>query len=98
MILTPAAGATLEPRTEIELIGTKDGSNVVFTTPEKFIVNANLGIKTFWNGRKLARDKDFTVSESGGVGTGYDTITILWTKLKPRTTDELIADYYVDQT
>ena len=65
-------------RYNVELIGVKNGSNTNFTTPEKFVQLGNIVIEVFRNGAgplKLGATDDYTVSESGGVGTGYDTIT-----------------------
>ncbi len=82
----------------IELIGTKDGSNRVFTTPDDFI-NGIFGSNEFrillrHNGRVLVLGIDYTVSESGGAGTGFDTIT--FTSFKPKAKSELFADYVTE--
>ena len=103
MILQPVIGAGgLElHRIGVPLVGTKDGTNDTFTTlPEFFFQTANLKIKVFWQGRRLGLFEDYVVLESGGAGTGYDTVKLLWTtgELLPRSTDKLIADYFVDRT
>lgn len=82
----------------VELIGVKDNHNRVFTTPDYFI-NGSFGGNDFrvllrHNGRVLIPDCDFSVSESGGVGTGYDTITLL--TFAPNTKSELYADYVTE--
>lgn len=79
----------------IHLLGTLDGINRVFTTPDKFIQGALYGnsfsIMVFHNGQELVPNTDFTVSESGGAGTGYDTITFI--SFTPSTNSVLIATY-----
>jgi len=71
-------------RTGINLIGPINGSNRTFTTPEKFLRANGASIDLFHNGRRLAeatssdpRGGDFVASESGGLGTGFDTIVLL---------------------
>src|SRR5690606_24175102 len=82
---------------QISLIGTKNNSNRVFTTPENFI-NGTFGNNEFrilirHNGRDLVETIDYYVSESGGPGTGYDTIILCFSP-KPRSV--LVADYVVE--
>lgn len=82
----------------VELIGVKNGTNRVFTTPDDFI-NGSFGGNDFrvllrHNGRVLVPDLDFVVSESGGVGTGFDTITLL--TFAPNKKSELYADYVTE--
>jgi hypothetical protein len=82
-------------KVQIDLIGTKDGSNLVFTTPDNFVQQASgTKIKVYMNGQRLYEGAtcDYTVSESGGAGTGYDTIT-LSADLAPLSFDNLFADY-----
>lgn len=80
-----------------DLLGTKDGSNLVFTTPSNFIYVASTGwdISVYLNGQKLREgaSRDYTVSESGGIGTGYNTITLV--APAPLVWEELWAKYYV---
>ena len=64
-------------RLDIIPIGAVDGVNQTFTTPEKFVQVAPLVIRVYRNGQRQAQVGDYTVSESGGVGTGYDTITFV---------------------
>lgn len=70
-------------RTDIPLIGLKDGDNQVFQvgpggTPEVFIhIPDGLSIEVYHNNVKLTRGYHFDVEESGGVGAGYDTIRFL---------------------
>jgi hypothetical protein len=76
------------------LVGSRDGLNVMFTTPglEKFSHNLPfLDISIFFNGSRLALLDDYLVMESGGPGTGFDTVMLLVPA--PRPDDHLLADY-----
>ena len=100
MILRPVQAGSGNVRLEdfrwgIPLVGVKNGVNNVFTTPENFVQSVNVIIRVYWNGRRLKLNDDYTVSESGGIGTGYDTVTFLFPK-PPVATSELTADYIVD--
>lgn len=80
-----------------QLIGTQDGSNRIFTTPESFI-QGNYGNNEFkilikHNGRDLVETIDYIVSESGGVGSGYNTI--IFTSFAPHEDSVIRADYVV---
>jgi hypothetical protein len=80
-------------RTGQGLVGSKDRTNLVFHTPglEKFTHNLPyLTISVFVNGVRLVLLEDYTISESEGSGTGYDTITL---SQAPYADDHLIADY-----
>ena len=78
-------------RSGVQPSGAINGVNTVFSTPESFRHDPpNFDIAIYFNGQRVLRDDDFTVSESGGVGSGYDTITTLFT-LKPG--DKIWADY-----
>lgn len=70
-------GTIASLRFDIVPIGAIDGVNLTFTTPEKFIQVAPLVIRVYRNGQRQAQVGDYTVSESGGFGTGYDTITFV---------------------
>ena len=78
---------------QVVLSGLKDGANLIYTTPDYFIETS---IKLERNGLRQMRNGgscDYAVSESGGAGTGFDTITLLDRALFA---DELIfADYRV---
>lgn len=78
------------------LIGFYDGANRVYETPEKFLPET---LRVYHNGRRLKLASspnptygDYYPSESGGVGTGYNTITIL--TFSPVQVSRLWADYY----
>jgi len=84
---------------DIMLIGTQDGSNRIFTTPEYFIQgtfgNNKFAIQVNLNGRILIDDIHYIATESGGVGTGFDTITFI-SNIKPKDKDELLVNYVVE--
>lgn len=78
------------------LVGVKNGINVSYTTPglEKFVHNLPfLDISVVFNGSRLSLLDDYLVTESGGSGTGFDTIILLVPP--PRSDDHLLADYVV---
>jgi hypothetical protein len=80
-------------RTGQGLVGVKDGVNKTFRTPglEKYVHNLPfLTIHVYLNGVRLALLDDYMVIESGGPGTGYNTIIL---ELSPRSNDHLLADY-----
>lgn len=76
---TPSGGGgyLVDLRLDITPIGVIDGVNQVFSTPEKFVQTVPLTIRVYRNGQRQTLDGDYTVSESGGIGTGYDTITFV---------------------
>ena len=78
-------------KVEVPLLGTKDHSNLIFTTPDKFLPTT---LAVYLNGIRIRQglDEDYVVSESGGPGAGYDTIT-LNPAFAPRLNEQLIADY-----
>jgi len=102
--LSVASPVTNPIRTAFALVGPKDAFNRVFrTTPYAFIHDPLVSGKTIsvWhNGRRLVYTPtgdpsagDYSVSESGGVGTGYDTINLL--TFAPVGRSSLVADFYV---
>jgi hypothetical protein len=91
-------------RVGVALVGPKDGVNRVFrTTPDHFVHDPSVtgrDIEIWHNGRRLILTEvsdpsqgDFVPSESGGVGTGFDTITLL--TFAPVGKSTLVADYTV---
>jgi hypothetical protein len=81
------------------LVGLRNGVNVMFTTPglEKFSHNLPfLDVSIYFNGSRLALLDDYLVTESGGSGTGFDTIMLLVPP--PRADDHLLADYILRAT
>ncbi len=83
-------------RQEIELIGTKNGVNTIFYTPEKFInglYQENLfHISIKHNGKDIYENIDYTIGESS-PGTGYDVINFI--SFIPNSHSVLFADYCV---
>lgn len=83
-------------RDQINLLGLQNGMNRTFYTPEIFInsiYNSNLmTISIFHNGRKLAEGLDYSLSESAGPGTGFNTIIFTFSPISSST---LRADYYI---
>jgi hypothetical protein len=84
---------------DIILEGVIDGVNRIFTvpSPDKFIngdFNGNIfKIQVFHNGRQLLEDDDYTILESEGVGTGYDTVELL--SFTPRLNSKIFAHYII---
>lgn len=82
----------------IDLVGTKNGVNKTFTTPDVFlngnIDNNTFRITVFHNGVTQEQGVDFTVSESGGPGTGFDTVTFV--TFAPESDSSLFANYITE--
>lgn len=100
--LTASIGVSVVVRVGVALVGPKDGSNRVFrTTPDVFehdLGGTGQTIEVFHNGRRLIQTTsmdpsigDYWVEESGGVGTGYDTINLL--TFAPVARSSLVANY-----
>lgn len=80
-------------RTGQNLSGSQDGVNVTFTVPvgDKFTHNLPFfSVQVYFNGVRQKLLDDYIVSESGGLGTGFDTVTLC---VPPRTNDTLLVDY-----
>ena len=76
------------------LFSPTNGSNVVFTTAEKFRHDpTGISLSLYHNGQRLVLVDDYTVSESGGPGAGFDTITLAFT---PLVDDRISGDYITD--
>jgi hypothetical protein len=84
-------------REKIPLIGLRNGINRIFFTPDKFINGAYFGnifhITIEHNGKELYEGIDYTIAESGGAGTGYDTLNIF--ALTPNSHSLLYATYAI---
>jgi len=90
--------ATDRFRTGQNLVGLKDGVNVTYFVPgpEKYSHNLPfLDISVYFNGSRLALLDDYLVVESGGFGTGFDSIVLLVPP--PLPDDHLLADYLIEQ-
>jgi hypothetical protein len=82
-------------RTGLSLVGPKTGSNFTFQVPwgEKYVHNLPfLTIAVYFNGVRQTLIDDYMVVESGGPGTGYDTVVM---NVAPLYFDHLTADYVV---
>jgi hypothetical protein len=73
------------------IIGLQDGFNTTFTTPTKFIHTTNHKEVIFTNGLRNHIPEDYFVAESGGPGTGYDTIVFT---IAPMVADVITIDYF----
>jgi len=96
--ITAAIGTlTYAKREDIFLIGTKNSSNRIFYTPERFINGLYDGnkfhISVTHNGRGIFEGVDYNVLESGGPGTGYDSIEII--SFLPSASSDLRCTYTV---
>jgi hypothetical protein len=82
-------------KTGVVLVGAVDGSNVVFTTPTKFLVKNGKTIAVYLNGVRLTEgvSADYVITESGGLGSGHDTVVLAFPLKSTPTMDQLIADY-----
>lgn len=76
-----------------ELIGSKNGSNRVFAPPEKFKIL--MGLRRNGHGQHVGTGGDAVISESGGLGTGYDTVTFDAAIPAPVAWETLLIDYIV---
>lgn len=73
------------------LIGTRDNVNTTFTTPTAFKHTDQFKEVLFVNGLRQHIPEDYFVAESGGLGTGYDTIVFV---TPPFPDDILTIDYF----
>lgn len=83
---------------DIKLIGNVDGINTIFTIPSgTFIQSGDYKIIVYKNGVKQVFLDDYLITESGGPGTGYDTVIMTTPPtVIPSPTDVITADYYVN--
>lgn len=82
-------------RQDEQLIGATNGANITFILPNgDKAINQEPGakVKVYYNGQRLHEGgtNDFTVSESGGAGTGFDTVLL---QFSPLSGDLVSADY-----
>lgn len=77
------AGLGIEKRGR-ELIGVRNGVNRIFMTPDLFIHGEGDTIELFYNGWRMEQTTafdsvrgDYFVSEGGGPGSGFDTVTVM---------------------
>jgi hypothetical protein len=76
-----------------ELLGVKDGVNTVFSTPRPFLRTPEYREALYVRGRRWLEGVgcDYVAVESGGPGTGYDTIVLA---VAPDAEDNMLIDYY----
>ena len=76
-----------------QLLGTIDGVNTVFTTSQPFLRVSGAAEMVYLRGLRRCEgaSADYVAVESGGVGTGYDTIVFV---NPPRPGDNLLIDFY----
>jgi len=75
------------------LLGVKDGTNTVFSTPRPFVRGGEYSESVFLRGLRRVEGVgcDYIAMESGGAGTGFDTVVFT---TAPKTNDNLFIDYY----
>jgi hypothetical protein len=85
---------------DIQLVGTVDNINTVFIIPSgKFLQNSTYKIIVYKNGVKQLYLDDYFIAESGGPGTGYDTVIFsVAPTTVPSPVDVITADYYLSNT
>lgn len=71
-----------------EMAGLTNGANLTYSTSGPFLEGSEV---LYLNGRRLLRGCDYTVSESGGAGAGFDTVALM--VLAPKPGDAVIIDY-----
>lgn len=89
-------GGNYTLKQEVPLIGIRNGINRIFHTPEPFLngtldTGEKMHISVEHNGRSLYEGIDYTVSESGGSGTGFDTLNFI--SFSPNQQSVLYANY-----
>lgn len=88
-----------DQRTDVQLIGTPNAALKVFTTPDVFFHDPSRSIRLYLNGQRLFQGVDgvgdYVAGESGGIGTGYDSVIINASCLAPKPGDLLTADYFI---
>lgn len=81
---------------DIQLIGVVNGVNTTYTIPDGiWIQSLPYKIIVYKNGVKQVLGDDYFISESGGPGTGYNTITFTVPPSPAPPADVMTADYYI---
>ena len=85
---------------DIQLVGSVNGFNTVFQIPfGTFIQSSDYRIIVYVNGVKQVYLDDYIIAESGGPGTGYNTVILsVAPTVIPAPPDVITADYYMDNT
>ncbi len=98
LFIQPLASSEAQPSSggarlfQQAVTGARNGVNTIFTTALKFSASGPTIESFYVNGvRQLqGSGNDYTVSESGGPGSGYDTITMAYA---PLSQDQLLVDF-----
>ena len=90
-----APGIPTALRTNVVPLGTINGVNTVFAAPDNFTHDGITNEAVYLRGKRVREGagNDYVASESGGAGTGYDTITF---SVAPKNGDNILMDYYID--
>jgi hypothetical protein len=81
-------------RVNVALSGAINGINQFFTTATPFLIqDAQPMLTVVFNGVRLTYLDDYTISEGGGVGTGFNQVYLF---LTPLVGDHVRADYTED--
>jgi hypothetical protein len=82
---------------DIQLVGPVDSVNNIFYIPSGFFIyNDNYKILVYRNGVRQAFLDDYMIAESGGPGTGFNTVIFTNPPLSTPTPPDIItADYYI---
>lgn len=80
-----AGASVLSFRSNVDLIGTKNGVNQIFTLPSIPYLNSEV---IYYNGVRLKRNVDYTISGS--------TVTII--TVTPQSNDYLDANYFEEES
>jgi hypothetical protein len=85
---------------DIQLVGLVNNVNTIFTIPSgTWIQVPPYKIIVYKNGVKQVLGDDYTIAESGGPGTGYDTVILaIPPETIPAPIDVITADYYITNT
>lgn len=90
------SGVNYTWRFNIIPVGSKNGVNRTFFTPDYFIDGTYSGntfhIMLFHNGRQLVQGTDFSISKTG-IGNGFNTLTFI--AFAPISTSQIYAHYAV---
>lgn len=76
---------------DVPVSGIQNGINTIFFVPDIFLYTTENKLTLYLNGVRQAIGDNYLIGESGGLGTGYDTIVFLEA---PRTKDIVLVDYF----
>lgn len=78
-----------------QLTGIINNVNSIFTVPDIFLQDMDYQISVYYNGVRQLLSVDYFTAESGGPGTGYDTVIFTSPPDPGTATSYITADYYV---